>query len=52
MRRGKRLLCGVLALLTALCMLLPGHVVTVPDTVTASPADAAAMNGTLSILQE
>ena len=47
-----RRLGGVLALLTALCMLLPGHVVTVPDTVTASPADAAAMNGTLSILQE
>lgn len=47
-----RRLGGVLALLTALCMLLPSHVVTVPDTVTASPADAAAMNGTLSILQE
>lgn len=47
-----RRLGGVLALVTALCMLLPGHVVSVPDTVTASPADAAAMNRTLSILQE
>ena len=47
-----RRLGGVLAVLAALCMLLPGHVVSVPDTVTASPADAAAMNGTLSILQE
>ncbi len=47
-----RVLGGALALVTLLCALLPGHVVSVPDTVTASPADAAVMNRSLSILDE
>ena len=41
--RSFRLLSGVLAILAVLCLLLPSHVVSVPETVTADPADAAAM---------
>lgn len=50
--RRWRLLGGVLALLALLTMLLPSLVVSVPDTVTANPADAAAMNRSLTILDE
>lgn len=47
-----RYLGGALALLAVLCMLLPCRVVTVPDTITADPADAAVMNRTESMMQE
>ena len=47
-----RILGGVLAVVAVLVMLLPAHVVNVPDTITADPADAAAMNRSLSLLQE
>lgn len=47
-----RRLGGALALVALLCALLPGHIISVPDTVTANPADAAAMNRSLSILDE
>ena len=47
-----RMLAGGIALLAALCLLLPAHVVDVPETITANPADAAAMNGSLSLLDE
>lgn len=43
---------GVLAVLTVACMLLPVFVVSVPDSVTASPADAAAMDRSLSLFGE
>lgn len=43
---------GALAILTLLCALLPGHVISVPDTLTADPADAAVINRSLSILDE
>lgn len=61
MRHGQRLpvsdtawrrLGGVLAIVAALALLLPAHVVTTPDTVTDNPADAAAMNRSLSMLTE
>ena len=38
-----RIAGGALALLAVAAMLLPAHVVKVPDTITADPADAAAM---------
>ncbi len=47
-----RLLGGVLAIIAVAVMLLPAHVVNVPDSVTASPADAAVMNRSLSLLDE
>ncbi len=47
-----RRLGGVLALAAALCLLLPGHVTRVPETVTENPADAAAMSRSLSLLDE
>ena len=47
-----RLLGGVLAIIAVAVMLLPAHVVNVPDSVTATPADAAAMNRSLSLLNE
>ena len=47
-----RRLGGLLAILAALCLLLPSHVVSVPETITASPADAAEINRTLSLLDE
>lgn len=47
-----RILGGALALVAVLVMLLPAHVVNVPDTITADPADAAAMNRSLSLLDE
>lgn len=47
-----RLLGGVMAVAAVLCMLLPAHVVSVPETVTADPADAAVMNRSLSLLDE
>lgn len=47
-----RRLGGALALLAALCLLLPGHVTSVPETVTENPADAAAMSRSLSLLDE
>ncbi len=50
--RTWRLLGGALALLAVLCLLLPAHVISVPDTVTANPADAAVMNRSLSLLDE
>ena len=50
--RTWRILGGVLAILAVLVMLLPAHVVNVPDTITADPADAAAMNRSLSLLGE
>ena len=43
---------GVLALLTVACMLLPVFVISVPDTITASRADAAAMNRSSSMIRE
>ena len=43
---------AMLCLLAVLCMLMPAHVVRVPETVTGNPADAAVMNRTLSILDE
>ncbi len=47
-----RLLGGVLAIIAVAVMLLPAHVVNVPDSVTANPADAAVMNRSLSLLNE
>lgn len=47
-----RILGGALALAAVLVLLLPAHVVDVPDTVTASPADAAVMTRSLSLLEE
>lgn len=47
-----RLLGGVLAIIAVAVMLLPAHVVNVPDSVTTTPADAAAMNRSLSLLDE
>lgn len=47
-----RRLGGVLALAAVLMMALPAHVVSVPPTVTADPADAAAMTRTLSMFGE
>ena len=47
-----RLLGGVLAIIAVAVMLRPAHVVNVPDSVTATPADAAAMNRSLSLLDE
>ena len=47
-----RLLGGVLAVIAVAVMLLPAHVVNVPDSVTATPADAAVMNRSLSLLDE
>ena len=46
-----RLLCAVLALLSALVMLLPVYSISVPETVTGSPADAAALNRNVSMLE-
>ena len=47
-----RIAGGALALLAVAAMLLPAHVVKVPDTITADPADAAAMTRALSLLNE
>jgi len=47
-----RLLGGVLAIVAVIVMLLPAHVVSVPDSITANPADAATMNRSLSLLNE
>ena len=47
-----RLLGGLLALAAVLVMLLPAHVVDLPETFTADPADAQAVNGSLSLLDE
>lgn len=47
-----RIAGGALALLAVAAMLLPAHVVKVPDTITADPADAAAMTRSLSLLNE
>ncbi|MGN1370242.1 MAG: ABC transporter permease [Aristaeellaceae bacterium] len=47
-----RIAGGVLALAAAACLLLPVHVVNVPETITAAPADAAAMSRSLSLLDE
>ncbi len=47
-----RRLGGLLALLAVLSMLLPSHVVSVPETITANPADAAVINRTLPLLDE
>ena len=47
-----RLAGGVLAIVAALCLLLPSHVVSVPETITASPADAAVINRSLTLLDE
>ena len=61
MRGGRRLgwsdvnwrrLGGVLAIVAALLMLLPAHVITAPDTITDTPADAARISRTLSLLTE
>ena len=46
------LLGGVLAIIAVAVMLLPAHMVNVPDSVTANPADAAVMNRSLSLLNE
>ena len=43
---------GILAFLTAASMMLPVFVVSVPDTITASPADAAAMARSSSMIDE
>ena len=43
---------GILAFLTAASMMLPVFVVSVPDTITASPADAAAMARSSSMSDE
>lgn len=50
--RTWRMAGGALALVTLLCALLPGHVISVPDTLTADPADAAVISRSLSILDE
>ena len=50
--RTFRLLSGVLAILAVLCLLLPSHVVSVPETITADPADAAAMNRSTPLWKE
>ena len=47
-----RRLGALLALLAVLSMLLPSHVVSVPETITANPADAAVINRTLPLLDE
>ena len=47
-----RVLGGVLAIIAVAAMLLPAHVVDVPDSVTANPADAAVMNRSRSLLDE
>jgi len=47
-----RRLGGVLAILAATCLLLPAHVISVPETITGNPADAAVMNRNLSLLDE
>ncbi len=47
-----RIIAGVLALVTALCLMLPGHVIQAPETVTASAGDAAVMTRSLSLLDE
>lgn len=47
-----RRLSGLMAIVAALMMLLPAHVITVPETITDAPADAARMNRTLSVLSE
>ena len=50
--RTFRLLSGVLAILAVLCLLLPSHVVSVPESITADPADAAAMNRSTPLWKE
>ncbi len=50
--RTWRLMGGLLALLAVLCMLLPAHVTKAPDSITATPADAAVMPRSLSLLDE
>lgn len=47
-----RSLGGVLAVAAVLCMLLPCRVISVPETITAEPADAAVMNRSQSLMQE
>lgn len=47
-----RRLGGVLAIAAVACMLLPSHVVSVPETITDNPADAAAMNRSHSLVDE
>ncbi len=47
-----RKLSGLLALLSVAAMLLPGQLVRLPDSITASAPDAAAMNRSLSLLDE
>ncbi len=49
--KGWRITAGVVCLVTALMIFLPAYVVQVPDTVTEAPADAAAMNRSVSVLQ-
>ena len=44
-----RLACAVLALLSVAVMFLPVYSVSVPETVTASPADASALNRNVSL---
>lgn len=44
-----RLISGVLAVLALLVMLLPVYTVSVPETLTASPADARAMNRSVNL---
>ena len=50
--RTFRLASGVLAILAVLCLLLPSHVVSVPESITADPADAAAMNRSTPLWKE
>ena len=50
--RTFRLASGVLAILAMLCLLLPSHVVSVPESITADPADAAAMNRSTPLWKE
>ena len=47
-----RRLGALLALLAVASMLLPSHVVSVPETITANPADAAVINRSLTLLDE
>jgi len=47
-----RKLGALMALLAVLCMLLPAHVVRAPQTITETPADAAAMTRSLTLWQE
>lgn len=47
-----RIVSGVMAIAAVVCMLLPSHVASAPDTITDNPADAAAMNRSHSMVDE